>query len=177
MGQKQRLLLLDDVETLGRSGQVVEVKKGFARNFLIPQAKATAATKHTLRMQEKLQAEREKKAAVDRKESEDLAKIIEQKKSITLEVKVDPEGKLYGSVTPQDISAKFAEDKIDLDRKYIKLAKPIKDTGTFEVPILLKEDVESKITLHVHPEGGLPSSPKEEKTPLEEEKTEENSAE
>lgn len=154
MGQKQRLLLLEDVETLGRSGQVVEVKKGFARNFLIPQAKATAATVHALRMQVKLQEERSIKAEHDKTESEALAKVIEEKGSITLEVKVDPEGKLYGSVTTQDICEKLAEDGITLDRKHIKLAKSIKDLGTFDIPITLKEEVMTKIILQVNPEGG-----------------------
>lgn len=155
MGQKKRLLLLEDVDALGRSGQVVEVKKGFARNFLIPRSKATLATKHTLRMQVKLQEERAKKAVEDKKDSEELAKIIEAKKLLSIEVKVDPEGKLYGSVGPQDISELFANENIQVDRKYINIAKPIKETGTFEIPIHLKEEVITSITVEVKPEGGV----------------------
>lgn len=172
MAQKQRLLLLEDVEALGRSGQVVEVKKGFARNFLIPRSKATIASKHTLRMQVSLQQERAKMAVADRIESEALSKIIEAKKVVSIEVKVDPEGKLYGSVTSKDISSLFAEDNIDLDRKYIMLDKPIKDTGTFVIPIHLKEDVNTEITLQVIPEGGALLAAKKE--PVVEKSSEEN---
>lgn len=154
MGQKQRLLLVDDVDDLGRKGEIVEVKNGFARNFLLPQRKATFATKHTLRMQTRLQEERAKKATEDRSEAELLSKKIDKIPSITLDVNVDPEGKLYGSVSTQDISSAIkAEFDLDIERKHIKLAKPIKETGTYDISIVLNEGVESKITLIVKGEG------------------------
>ncbi|HSX11933.1 MAG TPA: 50S ribosomal protein L9, partial [Rhabdochlamydiaceae bacterium] len=86
---KNQLLLVEDVDDLGRSGDVVSVKPGFARNFLIPQKKAVVATKGTLRMQERLKEERAQKAIVDKKEAEEFAARIEGM-VLTTTVKVDP---------------------------------------------------------------------------------------
>ena len=179
MGQKQRLLLIDDVEDLGRKGEVVEVKSGFARNFLLPKQKATFATNHTLRMQTRLQEEREKLAVSDKVESEGLAKKISKIPSIQLDVNVDPEGTLYGSVTSTDIAKKLLDENLDVDKKYIKLAKPIKETGTFEVPIHLKEGIEALITVIVKGEGQVisPVVEKEEEKVAEEPAAKEESTE
>ena len=150
---RQQLLLLEDVADLGRSGEVVNVKNGFARNFLLPGNKAVIATAHTLRLQTKLQEERAKQAKVDLAESEKLAKQIEEKASITLEVKVDPEGNLYGSVTAGDIAKSLEEGNVIIDKRFIKLLKPIKKLGTYDVDISLKENVESKIQVIVEKEA------------------------
>src|SRR6266568_5058723 len=100
---KQQLLLLNDVDSLGRKGEIVTAKPGYIRNFLLPRGLAVMASANTLRKQESLKAEREKQAVVDRHESETLAKQLE---GMILEtrVKVDPEGRMYGSVTPNDIA-------------------------------------------------------------------------
>jgi large subunit ribosomal protein L9 len=105
---KQQLLLLEDVEALGKKGEVVTAKPGYIRNFLVPQRLAVIASSHTLRKQEKLRAEREAQGLVDRKESEELKMQID---AITLEtrVKVDPEGHMYGSVSAGDIATLFQE--------------------------------------------------------------------
>ena len=91
---KQQLLLLEDVEALGKKGEVVTAKPGYMRNFLLPKRLAVVASANTLRKQERLRAERAKQAIIDRQESEELAKQIE---SITLDtkVKVDPEGHMW----------------------------------------------------------------------------------
>lgn len=155
MGLKQRLLLIDDVDALGRSGEVVEVKSGYARNFLVPQQKAMVATAHTLRLQTRLKDERSKKANVDKIESEELAKSIEALGEVTIEVKVDPEGKLYGSVAPKDVSEAIAQQGIEVDKKYIKLLKAIKEVGVYDIQIQLKEEVTTHIRVHVIVEGTL----------------------
>ena len=105
---KQKLLLLEDVEALGRKGEVVSAKPGYVRNFLLPQRLAVIASANTLRKQERLKAEREKQAVVDRKESEELAVQIEAS-TLETKVKVDPEGHMYGSVSAGDIAALFQD--------------------------------------------------------------------
>lgn len=144
-----QLLLLEDVEKLGRSGDIVTVKPGFARNFLIPNSLAVIADKHALHVQERLQEERRKKAEEDKKASEDLAKRVEGQ-TLSKSVKVDPEGHMYGSVSAQDIVSLLEELlSITIDKKAVQLKKPIKQLGVFEVTLLFKEDVECTFTLKV----------------------------
>jgi len=149
---RQQLLLIQDVDDLGRSGDLVNVKAGFARNYLLPQKMAVRADKNTLRMQERLQAERKKQAEIDRKESEKFAAQLD---SITLkiDVKVDPEGHMYGSVNANDIVELLKEEGISLDKKQVQVKKPIKETGTHSIAIELKEEVDAKVTLKIIPEG------------------------
>lgn len=149
---KQNLLLIEDVEDLGKKGEIVNVKAGYGRNFLVPQGKAVPATKHTLRMQEKLQEEREKQAEIDRLEAEALAKKIE---GITLavSVKVDPEGRMYGSVSQTDIADLFKKQNLDVDKKFVQVKKPIKETGVHEITLRMKENVTANFYLKIVPEG------------------------
>lgn len=146
---RQELLLLEDVDSLGRSGDVVKVKSGFARNFLLPGNRAVIANAHTLRLQTKLKEKREEQAKIDKDESEKLAKQIEKIGSVTITVKVDPEGNLYGSVTSADISKAL---DIAVDKRYIKIVKPIKKLGTYTVDIELKEGVTTKIEVIIEKE-------------------------
>ena len=154
---KQQYLLIADVEDVGRSGEVISVKNGFARNFLLPQGKAVRASEHTLRMQARLQEERAKQAAVDRKDAEALA---EKLGGMTLQitVKVDPEGNMYGSVGYADILELFAKEGIKLDRRNICLNKPLKEVGVLPMTLKLKEGVVCQYTLHIL--GEQASSPK-----------------
>lgn len=149
---KQQLLLLEDVDSLGKKGEIVNAKPGYIRNFLLPKRLAVIATSNMLRKQESLRAEREKQAVIDRKESEELAKQIE---SITLEtkVKVDFEGHMYGSVTPANIATLLQERGLPLEKKNIALTKPIKTTGAHKILLKLKEGVELTVVLHIIPEG------------------------
>jgi large subunit ribosomal protein L9 len=159
---RNQLLLLDDVDDLGRSGDIVSVKPGFARNFLIPQKKAVVADKFTLRMQAKLKEERSKRADIDRKESEELAKKIE---GMVLEfrVKVDPDGNMYGSVTQSDIIELFDGLGIKLERRSILLQHAIKSLGVQTINLKLKEGIPTHFTLKVVSE----SAPPEEEMPAE----------
>lgn len=149
---KNQLLLVQDVDDLGRSGDVVVVKPGYARNFLIPQKKAVFASKGTVRMQERLREERAKQAVIDQKESEEMAARIEGMVLKTF-VKVDQEGHMYGSVTASDILALLKEEGILLERRNIVLPAPIKELGKREIQLKLKEGIPAKITLKVLAEG------------------------
>jgi large subunit ribosomal protein L9 len=148
---KQQFLLLEDVEDVGRSGEVISAKPGFARNFLLPQKKAVLASPHTLRMQERLQQERSKKAAVDKKEAEDLATKLNGM-TLTITVKVDPEGNLYGSVTQMDIVHLFEKEGVKLDRRNVLLPQHIKELGVKSLTLRLKEGVACNYTLNVESE-------------------------
>jgi large subunit ribosomal protein L9 len=149
---KQKLLLIEDVEDLGKSGEIVSVKPGYARNFLLPRRKALIAKKHTLRLQKKLQEEREKRAAVEKREAEELAALIGEK-VLSIDVKVDPEGRMYGSVSSQDIVALLEKEGIKIDRKNVILKHPIKETGVFDITFKLKEGVEADCKLKIIGEG------------------------
>ncbi len=149
---RQPLLLLEDIDGLGRSGDIVTAKPGFVRNFLLPQKKALVANKQVLKMQAKLKIEREKQAAVDRKESESYAAkfkelVLEQ------EVKVDTEGKMYGSVTQMEIIALLQEAGHRIERRNLLLPHPIKTLGTHTLKLRLKEGVEAEVQLKVRAEG------------------------
>lgn len=150
---KQQLLLLEDVDALGKKGEIVSAKPGYVRNFLLPQRLAIVASPNTLRKQERLRSERAKQAIIDLKESEDLAKQIE---SITLEikVKVDPEGHMYGSVSAADIAQLFVERGLPVERRNITgLTRPLKTTGLHNLVLKLKEGITAKCALTIIPEG------------------------
>lgn len=165
MSTKQ-LLLLEDVHGLGRQGDLATAKPGYVRNFLLPQKKVVVADKHTLKMQDKLLEEREKRAAVDRKESEALAaKLVDL--CIKTEVKVDPEGKMYGSVSTTDIVHMLKVEGHSISRHNVLLATAIKETGSHKVPLKLKEGVIAFFKLEITPEGGFVAPIVEETPPVE----------
>lgn len=146
------LLLLEDVEDLGRSGDVVSVKPGYARNFLLPKKKALIADTHTRRMQAKLQEERAKKAAVDRVEAEKMAASLDGK-IVRTEVKVDHDGNMYGSVTVFDVLNLLKNEGYEIEKRFLVLPQPLKATGMHTVSLKLKEGVPASIKVHVVPEG------------------------
>ncbi len=150
-----QLLLVEDVDDLGRSGEVVKVKPGYARNFLLPQKVAVIADKNTLRMQARLQEERAQRAKVDRKEAEELALSINGKE-LSILVKVDPDGHMYGSVAAPDIVQLFVKEGISLEKRHVILPQPIKALGEFTINLRLKEGVPATFKLSVQSETPLP---------------------
>ncbi len=153
---RPKLLLLDDVDKLGRKGDIVEPRAGYARNFLLPQQMALIATKQSIRMQERLQEELRQQAIQDRKDSEAIAAKLDGQ-SFTIEVKVDPEGHMYGSVSAADIARLVVDTTgIQIERKNVSLLHAIKVTGMQKLTIKLKEDVACAIEVVIMPEGGFP---------------------
>lgn len=147
-----KLLLIEDVEDLGRSGDIVSVRPGYARNFLLPQQLALVADKSALRMQTRLQEERRKKAVEDKKESEQQAALIEGK-TLTTIVKVDHDGHMYGSVSATDIIHLMQEQEgIALEKRSVQLKHSIKETGVQEIQVKLKEGITATFTLKIVPE-------------------------
>lgn len=144
-----QLLLIEDVEDLGLKGELVSVKPGYARNFLVPNKVAVIADKNTMRSQERLKKERQQRALDDRKDSEALAAKLE---GVTLEkqVKVDHEGRMYGSVSVADI-IQLIEQKtqLQIEKKSILLKHAIKELGTHSIELKLKEGVSASINLEI----------------------------
>lgn len=155
-----KLLLIQDVEHLGRSGEIVSVKPGYARNKLLPSKLAILADKKSLRMQAKLQEERAKKAEADKAESETLKAKVETIATITTYVKVDHDGHMYGSVSTLDIVNLLQEQaSLEFERRSIQLKHPIKKTGTFDIHLKLKEGVTADVKLVVEPESARGATP------------------
>ncbi len=138
-----KLILRTAVEKLGESGDVVDVKDGYARNYLIPQALAYAANKKNLLRLEVEQARAEEVAKHDYLEARRRASQLDGL-SLTFQVKAGEEGKLFGSVTNADITDKLNQGELDfeIDRRQIVLDEPIKQIGAFEVPIRFHAQVE-----------------------------------
>jgi len=144
-----KLLLIEDVEHLGRKGDIVSVRSGYGRNFLLPQGFAVTATEKALRMQERLKVERKQIALVDKKESDEVAARLEGV-TVKATVKVDHEGHMYGSVTTADIVALIHDAvKVELDKKAIQLKHAIKSLGIHTVNVKLKEGVQASFQVEV----------------------------
>ncbi len=147
-----QILLLKDVDHVGNKGEIKNVKPGFAYNFLVPKGFAAIATKQALRRQKRLQEEREKEAILHRKESEELAAKL-QDEILEQIVKVDNEGHMYGSVSVHDIIELLKlKTGIVLEKRYVLLQHPIKETGAHEIPLRLKEGITCSIHMKVIPD-------------------------
>ena len=175
MATQQQLLLLKDVEPLGRSGDIVKVRPGYARNFLLPQGLAIVANPTTLRLQERLKEERKQRALLDRQEAEQAAAKIDGI-SLTQIVKVDQEGHMYGSVSVADIADLIAaQSQVEVDRRSVQLKHPIKETGSYNIVIRFKEGVNATVSLTVASEE--PKASEEEKEDKRRERSEEKKKE
>lgn len=143
-----KVILKEDVDHLGKMGTLVDVKDGFARNFLIPNRKAVLATDHNTRELEHERKIIEVKLKKIKKEAESLGSKIE---ALTLHIPVQAgEGdKIFGSVTAQDIVEALERESITIDKKKIILEKPLKEIGIFPVQVKLSSDVFANIKVSV----------------------------
>lgn len=143
-----KIILRQDHEKLGTVGTIVDVRDGFARNYLIPQGVAYAATQgnmHALDEEKKATATRDIK---NRKSAEKLAEALE-KISVTLQMKVGEDEKLFGAVTSQMIAEALKEKGFDLDKKVIELEEPIKALGIYSVNVKLHQGVAGTVKVWV----------------------------
>lgn len=149
-----QVILKEKLVNLGAEGDVVKVRAGFARNFLLPQAKAFPATKANLRQLEGLKKVRAEREAKELEEAEKLSSKLKKLK-LKLTLATGQGGKAFGSITSLDIQKAVLEaSKVELDRHAIELDKPIKSTGTFDVPVKLHAGVECFIKVIVSAEDG-----------------------
>ncbi|MBW2466745.1 MAG: 50S ribosomal protein L9 [Deltaproteobacteria bacterium] len=144
------LILKKTVDTLGEEGDIVKVKPGYGRNYLIPKKIAVIANKANLALLEQEKAVIEARKEKQRQEAEELSKKISGT-SITIEHRVGEEDKLFGSVTTADIAEKLAELDIQINKKNILLVEPIKTLGEVVVPIKVGYQTTSEITVNVVP--------------------------
>jgi large subunit ribosomal protein L9 len=147
-----RVILTQTIESLGIIGSEVEVKAGYARNFLLPQKKAVVATlenRHRLKLEK---AKFELQIAKERKLAEEMAQRLEGV-ACRIVAKVAEEDRLYGSVTARDVIDSLAAQNITVEKRMVLLTEPIKQLGTFKVPIRVYKDVEPEITVEVVAEG------------------------
>ncbi|MFN0108504.1 MAG: 50S ribosomal protein L9 [Blastocatellia bacterium] len=146
------LLLREDVEKLGNRGDLVKVKPGYGRNYLLPRGFAVQATPGNVKQIERQRTAFLKKEAADRDHATQQSDLL---KEITLEFarKVGEHGMLYGSVTSMDIAEAFVAKGFEVDRRKIQLKDPIKEPGEFEVPLKLHREVTASIKVVVKNEN------------------------
>jgi large subunit ribosomal protein L9 len=146
-----KLILISDVDALGKRGDVVDVAEGYARNFLLPRKKAVRANEGALAQAE---AVREARVESERKAREDAERLATQLvgSRVVIAAQAGDEGQLYGSITSSDVVEGVKRfTGIELDRSTLEIAKPIKAIGLHEINIKLHEDVEFQLTLDVIP--------------------------
>ncbi len=147
------LLLIQPVEHLGKQGEVVEVKPGYAKNYLIPQGLATIATDHHKRMIEKHRAKLSEIARIRRASLQARADHVSQE-TVTIEANVTDEGHLYGSVGASDIvNALKGKGISDVTPDMVRLAGPLKELGLYRVKIYFGQEVEGELRVWVVPTG------------------------
>lgn len=146
-----KVILTEDVTALGSMGAVVEVAQGYARNFLIPQGKAMAATPGNLA---KIEQAKAKYSQVKAKEREAALTEVAHLDGVSLTIaqRVAEEERLYGSVTAAMIAEALEAKGLEIDRKQLELPEPIKKLGTYEVFVRLAPEVKARITVEVVPE-------------------------
>jgi large subunit ribosomal protein L9 len=144
-----KVILLQDVEGLGKAGDLKEVANGYARNYLFPRHLAAAATPALIANRDQRIAAEQRKLEKHTEENRQQAGRLGQV-TLTFKARVGREGRLYGSITSQDIAAGLRESEgIVIDRRMIDLQNPIRATGTFMVPIKIAQKLEPKITVNV----------------------------
>ena len=143
-----KLILKETIETLGIIGSEVEVADGYARNYLLPQGKAILDTPQNRKSLEQEKAKFDLQIAKEKKIAEAMAEKL-QGVSCTITAKVGEEDRLYGSVTVHDILEELSKQNIEVEKRMILLTEPIKELGTFNVPIRVYKEVEPEITVNV----------------------------
>jgi large subunit ribosomal protein L9 len=161
-----KVILRQDVEKIGLRGEVVDVARGYARNFLLPRRLAEPATPARVAELERIEAQRARHEASTFEHAQEIAAAL-GKTELRIDVKAGPTGVLFGSVTPTDIADEiWRRHRTRVDRRRIDLAEPIKRVGRYEIPIEVFQDVSVEVKTLVVPEGGeLP--PEEEVPPAE----------
>jgi len=143
-----KVILLKDVDNLGKSGDVVSASEGYARNFLFPRGIALSATEQNVKVAE---ANRKQKTEAIEKEKQEAAKLADaiSKISCTIAVEAGKDDKLFGSVTSADIHKALEAEGINVDKKKIELKDHITQIGIFQIPIKLHQEITANLKLWV----------------------------
>ena len=144
-----QIVLLEDVKSLGKKGEIVKVNEGYGRNFILPKKLGVEATAKNLNDLKLKKANEEKVAAKLLEEARELGAKLE-KASVTLSIKAGENGKAFGSVSSKEISKAVQEQLgLDIDKKKLVLPEPLKTFGTHQVPLKLHKDVTAKLTVKI----------------------------
>ena len=146
-----KVILKEDVQNLGQQGDVVEVKAGYARNYLMPQKLAILFTKQQKKNIEEAQRVEERKLEREKGQLESVLKQVEAL-SLSLKMQSEEDNKLFGSVTKLDIVKLLEENGITIDKKYVDLSSPIKTLGEHKVDIVFTKEMSGSFTLTVEKE-------------------------
>ena len=146
-----KVILKEDVQNLGQQGDVVEVKPGYARNYLMPQKLATLFTKQEKKSIEEAQIVEKRKLEREKDQLESVLKQVEEL-NLSLKMQSEEDNKLFGSVTKLDIVKLLEENGITIDKKYIDLSSPIKTLGEHKVNIVFTKEMSASFTLVVEKE-------------------------
>lgn len=146
-----KVILLQDIENIGKKGDIKRVANGYARNFLFPKKLAKIATKEAIEELEKQKELETKKAEEELKATQEIVSKIDGLE-IEMPVKVDEEGKLYGSINEVEISKILTNKRFDIKKKQIKIPQPIKEIGEYQVTILFDHNLEAEIKIIVSEE-------------------------
>jgi large subunit ribosomal protein L9 len=146
-----KVLLKETIDSLGIIGSEVSVKKGYARNYLIPQGKAVYATPQNLKIFKQEKTKLDLQIAKERELAEEMAKRIEGVE-VKIASRVAEEGRLYGSVTVREIADALSAINIEVQKRMILLTEAIKNVGTYKIPIRVYKGIKPEITVVVIPE-------------------------
>jgi large subunit ribosomal protein L9 len=147
-----KVLLTETIDSLGIIGSEVSVTKGYARNYLIPQKKALIATPQNRKQLEQVKAKFELQIAKEKSIAEEMAEKLHGV-TVTIPAKVSEEDRLYGSISVRDIIEALDKQNITVEKRMVLLTDPIKQIGTYMVPIRVYKDVEPEITVEIVPES------------------------
>ncbi len=145
-----KVVLQQDVEKLGRAGDLIEVADGYARNYLIPRQLADQATERNVRMVEHLKRQAGERQRKEQEASRLLAEKIDAAR-VTIPVQMGEAGKMFGSVTAKDIVDALQREGIALDRRRLELERPIKELGEFPIKVRLHPEVSATLRVYVVP--------------------------
>ena len=144
------IILTSDVDHVGKAGDLVKVRPGFARNYLLPQGKATFATPHNLRIIERHREHLRQLAEAKKAELRSLAAMI-AKQSITIYANANPEGHLYGSVNADQIAAALQKENLPILEEHVMIEGPLKELGLYTIKIHLGQEIDTEVKLWVVP--------------------------
>ncbi|MCY4673706.1 MAG: 50S ribosomal protein L9 [Bacteroidetes bacterium] len=149
-----KVILLNDVKNLGSEGDVVSVKNGYGRNWLIPQGLAQMATPGVVRALEDQMRQQARRRAQERNNAEEIRNQLESV-VVKVEAKVGAENRIFGTITPQQVALGLALQGFNIDRRTITLNEDIKVLGEYKATIKLHTEVHAALSVHVVPAGSL----------------------
>jgi len=146
-----KVILKEDIPNLGKAGQIINVKDGYARNFLFPKGLALLADEKNMKLLEYQKKKIEEEAKKKRQDAQSIAERLSQV-SLTISAKAGEDQKLFGSITSKDIATALEKEGFAIDKKQINISEPIKRIGEYEVEVKLHENILAKVKVTIIPE-------------------------